>query len=187
MKELFTAMAEVFPKIEGALKDSINPHLKNKYSSLNSVTLAIKPALAEHGLSYIQKSHRADGGTCCETIILHSSGQSISCGEYFSPAAKNDAQGYGSSFTYARRYSLSAAFGVCPEDDDGNAASQAPQRNQKSNEKITPAQVTELLELIEKNERDLVNLCLYLKINNLSEMPASEYPRIKSIVSQKAK
>ena len=83
--------------------------------------------------------------------------------------------------------SLSAAFGVCPEDDDGNAASQAPQRNQKSNEKITPAQVTELLELIEKNERDLVNLCLYLKINSLSEMPASEYPRIKAIVSQKAK
>jgi hypothetical protein len=186
MKELFTAMAEVFPKIEGALKDSINPHLKNKYSSLSSVTMAIKPALAEHGLSYIQKSHRADGGTCCETIILHSSGQSISCGEYFSPAAKNDAQGYGSSFTYARRYSLSAAFGVCPEDDDGNAASQPPQRNQKSNEKISAEQVKELLDLIKKNERDLVNLCVYLKINSLHEMPAHEFDRIKAIVSKRA-
>ena len=33
------------------------------------------------------------------------------------------AQGYGSALTYARRYSLMAACGIAPEDDDGNAAS----------------------------------------------------------------
>lgn len=187
MKELFSAYAKAFPEIEGALKDSINPHFKNKYADLSSVTNAIKPALAKHGLSFVQISHMVEGGACAETLIMHSSGESMSCGKFFAPATKQDAQGYGSAFTYARRYSLSAAFGVCPEDDDGNAASQAPQRSQPSREKISPEQVTELLQLIEKNERDLVNLCLYLKINSLSEMPVSEYPRIKAIVSQKAK
>jgi len=41
------------------------------------------------------------------------------------PVSKVDAQGYGSALTYARRYSLSAATGVAPEDDDGNAATVA--------------------------------------------------------------
>jgi len=39
------------------------------------------------------------------------------------PASKQDPQGYGSALTYARRYSLQAACGIAPEDDDGNAAS----------------------------------------------------------------
>ena len=187
MKELFSAYAKAFPEIEGALKDRINPHLKNKYADLSSVTNAIKPALAKHGLSFVQISHMVEGGACAETLIMHSSGESMSCGKFFAPATKQDAQGYGSAFTYARRYSLSAAFGVCPEDDDGNAASQAPQRSQPSREKISPEQVTELLQLIEKNERDLVNLCLYLKINSLSELPLSEFDRVKAAVSKRAK
>jgi hypothetical protein len=57
-----------------------------------------------------------------ETIIHHSSGESMACGPLFVPASKQDAQGFGSAMTYARRYSLMAAFGVPAEDDDGNAA-----------------------------------------------------------------
>jgi hypothetical protein len=41
------------------------------------------------------------------------------------PVSKADAQGYGSSLTYCRRYALAAAVGVAPEDDDGNAATKA--------------------------------------------------------------
>lgn len=185
MKELFAAMAKAFPKIEGALKEKSNSHFKSKYADLSSVTDAIKPALAEHDLWYRQKSHRIDGGVCIETFICHASGDEVSCGEFFAPAKTQDAQGYGSAFTYARRYSLSAAFGVCPEDDDGNAAV-ASMVKPKSNEKITAEQVKELLALIEKNERDLVNLCVYLKINSLHEMPAHEFDRIKAIVSKRA-
>jgi hypothetical protein len=50
------------------------------------------------------------------------------------PVSKADAQGYGSALTYARRYSLAAACGVAPEDDDGNAAT-------KSAPKSIPASV----------------------------------------------
>ena len=38
------------------------------------------------------------------------------------PATKHDAQGFGSALSYARRYSLMAACGIAPEDDDGNQA-----------------------------------------------------------------
>jgi hypothetical protein len=54
---------------------------------------------------------------------LHESGESLSSGKLHVPAAKQDPQGYGSALTYARRYSLMAACGIAPEDDDGNAAS----------------------------------------------------------------
>jgi hypothetical protein len=46
----------------------------------------------------------------------------LECGKLHVPAAKQDPQGYGSALTYARRYSLMAACGIAPEDDDGNAA-----------------------------------------------------------------
>jgi hypothetical protein len=47
----------------------------------------------------------------------------MECGKLHVPAAKQDPQGYGSALTYARRYSLMAACGIAPEDDDGNAGS----------------------------------------------------------------
>jgi hypothetical protein len=122
MKELSAAMALAFAKIEGAVKGKTNPAFRSKYADLSSVVDAVKPALAEHGLWFRQVTHPADGGVCVETVIHHSSGESLACGPLFVPASKQDAQGFGSALTYCRRYSLMAAFGVPAEDDDGNAA-----------------------------------------------------------------
>ena len=67
-------------------------------------------------------------------MILHSSGEYINCGILALPVSKVDAQGYGSALTYARRYSLSSAVGVAPEDDDGNAAVAAAPKGMSDNE-----------------------------------------------------
>lgn len=133
--ELFAAMAKAFPKIEGALKDSENAAFKqggrvSKYADLSSVVDAIKPALIENDLFFAQLTHEQTGGVCIETVVGHKSGGMFSFGKLFVPASKSDAHGYGSALTYARRYSLMAAFGVCPEDDDGNAATANPPRQQ---------------------------------------------------------
>jgi hypothetical protein len=126
---LSSAMALAFAEIESAKKDASNPHFNAKFASLGSVMEAIKPALAGHGLFFTQASHVAEDGVCVETIIHHSSGETLSCGRLYVPANKKDAQGFGSALTYARRYSLMTAFGVPAEDDDGNAAvSSAPAR-----------------------------------------------------------
>jgi hypothetical protein len=61
-----------------------------------------------------------------ETVFVHESGEMLECGKLHVPAAKHDPQGYGSALTYARRYSLMAACGIAPEDDDGNAGSKKP-------------------------------------------------------------
>jgi hypothetical protein len=127
---LAASMAKAQASIEGATKDKTNPHFRSNYADLSSVVAAIKQPLADNGLWYTQVMHDAEAAAKVETIIVHSSGEWLSCGVLSVPVVKNDAQGYGSALTYARRYSLSAAFGVAPEDDDGNAAvSAAPQKN----------------------------------------------------------
>lgn len=130
-KELSAAMAKAFGQIEGAVKGKTNPAFRSKYADLTAVTDAIKPALAEHGLWYRQVLHPVESGVCVETIIHHASGQSLACGPLHLPASKQDAQGYGSALTYARRYSLMAAFAVPAEDDDGQAAVQRSPAAQK--------------------------------------------------------
>lgn len=122
LKEIATALNKAQAEIKGALRDSSNPFFKSRYADLSSVVEAIKIPLDKNGLSYVQTSHDSEHSASIETVILHNSGEWICCGAVSVPVTKSDAQGYGSAMTYARRYSLSAAFGVCPEDDDGNAA-----------------------------------------------------------------
>lgn len=140
---LSKAMAAAFGEIEGAEKGRTNPHFKSRYADLAAVTDAIKPALAKRGLWYRQVLHNLDGGVGVETVIHHESGESLSCGVIFVPASKHDAQGYGSAITYGRRYSLQAAFGVCPEDDDGNSATKAAEDRRKLLRRIADACIKE--------------------------------------------
>lgn len=178
MTGLFAAMAAAFPEIEGAVKDSNNPHFKSKYADLSSVVEAIKPALAKHKLFFVQMTHDQQGGVCVETIVGHEGGEQFSFGKLFVPAGKNDAQGYGSALTYARRYSLMTAFGVCPEDDDGNAAAKtAPNRGgqQDTGEVITKDQLGQLQAEVDRTGADLRVFCGYYKIDSLPGLPAHRF------------
>lgn len=143
MNNLCTAMVGAFADIEGATKDKKNPAFKSTYADLSSVVDAIKPALVKHGLFFAQITHEMSGGVCVETVVLHSSGEQMSFGKLFVPATKQDAQGYGSALTYCRRYSLMAAFGVAPEDDDGNAASRQAD-NQSARQDRAPRNETKV-------------------------------------------
>ena len=106
-----------------ALKTSTNPHFKSRYADLSVCVEAVMDGLAANGIFFTQKVAPSDTGVLVETVFIHESGETLSCGQIHVPASKHDAQGFGSALTYARRYSLMAACGIAPEDDDGNAAS----------------------------------------------------------------
>lgn len=125
LKELATALAKAQGEIGKAVKDVTNPHFGKKYADLASVVDAIQGPLSKNGISYTQISHDAENAASVETMIFHSSGEWLSTGRLTIPVVKHDAQGFGSAMTYARRYSLSAAFSVAPEEDDGDAAAKA--------------------------------------------------------------
>lgn len=123
MDKIASALVKAQRAFGPALKSSSNPHFKSKYADLSACIEAVIDGLNANGIALIQKQHPHDGGVAVETIFVHESGEILSAGMLTVPAAKQDPQGYGSALTYARRYSLMAACGIAPEDDDGNAAS----------------------------------------------------------------
>jgi hypothetical protein len=125
MKNIYAAFVKAQLHFQPALKSSTNPHFKSKYAGLPEVVDAVIDALNANGIGLVQKTHPDETGVTVETVLVHESGESMDCGKLHVPAAKHDPQGYGSALTYARRYSLMAACGIAPEDDDGNAAVKA--------------------------------------------------------------
>jgi hypothetical protein len=106
-----------------ALKTSDNPHFRSKYAGLDACIEAVIDSLHANGIALLQRNVPCESGVSVETILLHTSGETITGGILHVPASKQDAQGYGSALTYARRYSILTLCGIAPEDDDGNAAS----------------------------------------------------------------
>ena len=124
--KIATALVKAQKAFGPALKSSSNPHFRSKYADLSACVEAVIDALNDNGIALTQQVHECDNGVIVETVFIHESGATMSCGRLHVPATKQDAQGYGSALTYARRYSLMAACGIAPEDDDGNAASRRP-------------------------------------------------------------
>ena len=188
------ALAIALPKLEAAKKNSNNPHFKSTYADLKAVIAAIYP-IAEYGLWYRQVSHEVPGGVSIETFYIHASGE-LSAGCVFVPADKNNAQGYGSAQTYARRYGLQLAFGLATEDDDGNAAS-APltgaNQGRSSESAVSPdgpaliddAQWAELGWLIAASKSDIQAFCKAYRIDSLRGLPATSFERAKRQLNTK--
>jgi hypothetical protein len=132
MKNIAAALVKAQRAFGPALKDKNNPHFKSKYADLGACIDAVIDALNANGIALLQQTREDATGVTVETVLLHESGESWASGPLHVPAAKQDPQGYGSALTYARRYSLMAACGIAPEDDDGNAASK-PRQPQAAN------------------------------------------------------
>lgn len=122
MKNIASALVKAQKAFAPALKSATNPHFKSRYADLAACVEAVVDALNANGIMLSQQTRECENGVIVDTVFIHESGEMLSCGPFHVPASKQDAQGYGSALTYARRYSLMAACGIAPEDDDGNAA-----------------------------------------------------------------
>lgn len=147
IKTLALALVAVQKELKSIGKDSVNPHFKNRYASLETITETIRPILARNGFSVIQgggNSISDEAGfvrsLSVETMLLHSSGEWIS-NTVAMPLDKTNAQGAGSALTYGRRYGLSSILALTTdEDDDGHEASKPPA-------KASAAQIAKIREL----------------------------------------
>lgn len=136
MKQVAAAFVKAKREFGPALKQSLNPHLKNKYANLGACLEAVDEALLNNGIALIQETSEDATGVTVETVFIHESGEVIRGGKLHVPAPKQDPQGFGSALTYARRYSLITSCGIATEDDDGNAASHQQRQPQA---KVNPA------------------------------------------------
>lgn len=133
MKNIATALVKAQREFGPALKTSTNPHFRSRYADLSACVEAVIDALNNNGIYLLQKNYDCADGIMVETVFVHESGEMLECGIVHFPATKKDPQGYASALTYGRRYSLMAACGIAPEDDDGNRASRTEKTTVDSN------------------------------------------------------
>lgn len=133
MKSIALAFIKAKKEFRPALKNNVNPAYRSKYADLAACIDAVDDAFLNNGIVMYQETFEDASGITVETVLLHESGESIRCGKLHIPCIKQDPQGYGSAMSYCRRYSLMAACGIAPEDDDGNAA------QGKNNNKSAPS------------------------------------------------
>jgi hypothetical protein len=151
-----------------AIKDATNPHFKSKYVALDGVLEAVAKPLRDCGIAIVQQTDIEDAQTVLITRLIHESGEWIA-GRYPVHPVKADPQGEGSALTYARRYALMALVGIAPEDDDGNAATEAARKP------VTPDQVATLRDWITETNSDEAKFCKAFGIEKVEELPAAKF------------
>jgi hypothetical protein len=178
--------------IEGAKKGKKNDHFKAKYADLAAVWEAVGSAFHEQGISILQFVTEAPSGfigleTC---LIFGETGEVIS--KSFSMPLKDptNAQAAGSAITYARRYALSSVTGVCPEDDDGNAAVNGGPKNapsgkagsqaEKTNEVLSVKAAEELFGTASKGANSVEEMKKVYQATKLSKIPEPEKAAVLS-------
>lgn len=173
IKEISAAMNKFRLQVKQPAKSADNPFFKSKYVTLEGVVNTIDEALKDTGLAYFQEATSEGSSVQVSTMIIHTSGEWMSFESLNVPVAKNDAQAFGSAETYARRYSLSAIFGVTSDlDDDGNAAAKSapkekPQRRHTSNTRAQNNQQTNRQQPVsapKRSQAELKTMGLYKEL-----------------------
>jgi hypothetical protein len=194
--KIFAAFVKAQMAFGPALKTSVNPAFRSKYARLDNCIEAVIDALNNNGIGLLQVTHPDDKGVTVETLFIHESGEQMSGGVFHVPAQKQDPQGYGSALTYARRFSLMAACGIAPEDDDGEAAMQpyrqpANTRNQPEGVPAPKPRVGEAEQKALSNALlaagiETKEFCKLSKIKDLSQLPLDKFAGAMDYIKKQA-
>lgn len=141
---LAKAMGLFRSKVEHPVKDANNPFFKSKYVTLEGVIKSVDTAIVGTGLTWYQEPVSDNNKIGVATHIFHESGEWLAFEPFYVTPTKVDPQAQGSALTYAKRYSLAAAFGISSDiDDDGNGASNndKPNTNNQTGSIISPKQI----------------------------------------------
>lgn len=142
MSEIWKALLAVQKEAPALQRDGLNPHFRSKYVTLETVMDAVLPILNRHGLVLMQTTSADD---TLNTELAHAESGEIVSSKMRLVMSKEDAQGYGSAMTYARRYAIMGMLGlVADADDDGNAASSPRKEKRQEPKEVLPSNWKEL-------------------------------------------
>lgn len=118
---LMKDFSEVQANIKQPKKDKQGAQFRNgqsyKYADLNSVISEIQEASKGHDIAYIQQPVMDGGKAGVDNYLLNSKGAIMDFGAYLLDVGGASPQDAGGAMTYARRYSISAIFGIASEED----------------------------------------------------------------------
>ena len=133
MKELAKALLSARKEMGKLINNAKNPHYRSNYATLDEVIRVAQEPLANAGICVLESTAViSENNMTVQKLELrevesgdsHQSTLPLICKDPSNPQQLKSAQ------TYARRMLWTAAAGLAPEDDDGNAASQGTSKAQ---------------------------------------------------------
>ena len=199
IQNLSKAMAEFQKAIKQPLKDANNPFFKKPYVPLENVVEAINKTGSPLGISFMQFASSDETGSIeVATLVMHSTGEYIEFPPVRMKPESNKPQAVGSAITYAKRYALSAIFGITSDkDDDGNEATglntqveKQPQQHPKQDD--ATGKIEQYWTELEKLGVDVAEVKKYLcdkhKVGKLVDIPVTQLlGDLKIIYAKKSK
>ena len=200
IQNLSKAMAEFQKAIKQPLKDANNPFFKKPYVPLENVVEAINKTGSPLGISFMQFASSDETGSIeVATLVMHSTGEYIEFPPVRMKPESNKPQAVGSAITYAKRYALSAIFGITSDkDDDGNEATglntqvEQQQAKQQVIQEDAIGKIEKYWTEFEKLGVDVTEVKKYLcdkhKVGKLVDIPVSQLlGELKIIYMKKSK
>lgn len=155
------------------------------YEDLSSVTKAVTPILARHGLSYrFRTSSPPNEPITVTCIISHRMGhceENTLCGPRDDTGNKNSIQQVGSTLTYLQRMTLKAALGLAAAKDDDARSSEA------SDGVVSDQQADELRALLTETKSDLDRFLKWAGAESVSDIPSGKYNDCMALLNAKKK
>ena len=156
-----------------------------KFATWEAIMLNIQPLLADEGftLSFESAPRQGDGGGLMVTGTLsHAGGHSRSATiplPLDNSGGKNNLQGYGSTFSYGRRYTATMLLNIVTEGEDSGGGMPGA--------KISDEQRQELLDLVADTKSDFKKFLAWLGVGELTDLPATSFLKAKSQLIAKQK
>lgn len=118
---LAAAWRAIQAEVEAPPLDGVNPHFRNKYTTLAAAISSIVPVANAHGVIVAQDvTTQITDGTLFASVtteLIHTSGEVRRYGPLLVPAQSLTAQHLAGAVTYGRRISLLSTFALAGEDD----------------------------------------------------------------------
>lgn len=152
-----------------------------RYASFENIMKAVKPILQKYGFTMrFNTKEREDGGAIITGILSHKDGHKESTefsAALDSSGGKNNIQAMGSTFSYGKRYCVTALLNIITEgeDNDGNIQGQP----------IDDAQFTEIQRLIDESKADTAAFCKHMRVSSLKEIRQDQYAKATNALKAK--
>lgn len=186
----FAAMQPDLPEIDKKGKITIKEKGGDKviqstpYALWDDTNKLIKPILAKHGFGLSFRIAQTESRLTTRAVLSHLGGHREET-EFSSPidatGSKNNVQGWGSAFSYGKRYTGTAILNITTkgEDDDAKAAG--------ASATINDDQADELRTMLMEPGQSIQSFLAYMKVESISDISSADFERAKTAIRTKGK